>query len=155
MRVEKYIIRQFASRTEQVIVARSKRHLRQMTMDSMLSGDDSLLGNLWDEICVQQRSEKSFYWSAYVETIDEILTANVNRLDHAAVLALWSQTEAGFDWLYDHHTDENGSENVPLDYDTVIAYLRGLLLQAALDEDNESVTKYLHSMGYESDEPDQ
>jgi len=120
----------------------------------MLSGDDSSLLNAWDEICVQQQGEKSPYWFAYEGTIDQILRDKVSHLDRASILALWTQTDDGFDWLHDHHADENGPEQISVDNDEVVAYLRSLLLQAAADEDNERVEKYLRPEDYDQGQGD-
>lgn len=154
MRIEKYIAETFSRRIEKILIAHAKRGLSQMNGDALLSGDDSPLLNVWDEICAQQQGEKSFYWSAYEETIDQILWDKVNRLDRASVLALWIQTDEGFDWLHDHHADEDGLEQASVDQNVVVAYLRSLLLETATDEDNEQVNKYLHPDEWEVDQDD-
>jgi len=150
MRLEKYIVGQFSRRIEKTLIVHARRGLSQLR-DSMLSGDDSPLLNVWDEICAQQQGERSPYWSAYEEIIDQFLWDKVRHLDRASLLALWTQTDDGFRWLYDHHADENGPEQVSVDNDEVIAYLRSLLLQAAMDEDNEQVKKYLYPEDYDLD----
>lgn len=148
MRIEKYIVKKFAWQIEKVVITHTKRSLRQLKGDCMLSGDDSSLRNIWDEICAQKQGEESFYWSAYQETINQILLYEVNQLDHASLLALWAQTDDGFDWLYDHHADDNGLEKVAVDIDTVVTYLNLHLLQEAADENNERVQRYLYPEAY-------
>ncbi len=64
----------------------------------MLSGDDSVLRNYWDEICVQIQNEESFYWDAYVFTIKQIIDPKVNELSPNARMAIWLQTEKGYQW---------------------------------------------------------
>lgn len=153
MRIEKYIVEKFARRIEKVIVFHTKRCLVQMKGDALLSGDDSPLCNVWDEICVQQRGGESFYWPIYEEIIDQILLEKVNRLDRTSVLALWAQTDDGSDWLYDHYADKDGFEQASVDYYMVVIYLRRLLLQKATDEYNERVSKYFYPVDNELDSP--
>lgn len=43
--------------------------LAQMPDNCRLSGEDSVLANVWEEICAQVQSEYSFFWDAYVETM--------------------------------------------------------------------------------------
>lgn len=152
MRIEKYIVEQFARWVERTIIARTRRALIQLNGGIQLSGDDSPLRDIWDEICAQQQGDKSFYWSAYEEIIEQILQDKVNHLDHASKLALWAQTNDGFDWIYDHYEDENGLEQVSANHDTVVAYLKQLLLRQAADENNERVKRYLYPENEESDD---
>lgn len=148
MRIEKHIVGKLARRVETVVIAHTKRSLRQLGGGSLLSGEDSPLRNVWDEICAQQQGEESFYWSAYEEIIDQILLDKVNHLDRASLLALWTQTDDGFDCLEDHHADEDGVELVSVDHGTVVTYLRRLLLREATDEDNEHIQRYLYPEDY-------
>ncbi|MFJ4248714.1 DarT ssDNA thymidine ADP-ribosyltransferase family protein [Pseudomonas sp. NPDC089741] len=41
----------------------------QRIQDCLLSGDDSPLRSIWEEICVQQQGKLSFFWRAYQETV--------------------------------------------------------------------------------------
>ncbi|WP_395666376.1 hypothetical protein [Methylocella sp.] len=151
MRIEEYIVRRWASRVERLIVIQTKRHLRQLGRASMLSGDDTPLRNVWDEICAQTQGEESTLWGAYEDLIDRVLLARLGELERAAVLALWLQTETGFDWLFDHHEDGDALEQTPVDLDAVVDHIRPSLLREAADEDNERVTQYLDPW---EDEPD-
>lgn len=154
MRIEKYIVEKLAWRIKKVVIIHAKRSLCQLGSNSMLSGDDSPLRNVWDEVCAQQQGEESIYWSVYKETIDQILLDKVSQLDRASLLALWAQTDDGFDWLYDHHADDNGLEKVTVDIDTVVTYLSAHLLRAATDENNERVQRYLYPEDYDPEYDD-
>ncbi len=154
MRIEKYIVEKLARRVEKVVIIHAKRSLRQLGNNPILSGDDSPLRNVWDEVCGQQQGEESSYWSAYKEIIDQILLDKVSQLDRASLLAIWSQTDDGFDWLYDHQADENGLEKVAVDIDTVVTYLSAHLLRAATDENNERVQRYLYPEDYDPEYDD-
>ena len=144
MRVEKYVAMQWALRIEKVVIIRTKRQLKQMGRECTLSGDYSGLQNPWDEICAQQQSEKSFYWMAYQGLIEEILLSHVERLERAALLALWSETDQGRDWLCDHNMDENGHEHAPAIFEDVVHHLSRLLLQMATDEDYPQISRYFY-----------
>lgn len=43
--------------------------------DFLLSGNDSGLKNVWEEICVQKQGEESHYWDAYEDTINNFIDA--------------------------------------------------------------------------------
>lgn len=64
----------------------------------MLSGDDSGLKNVWDEICVQVQGDRSFYWDAYVDTVEQMLHHDVESLSTDVEMAIWFQSENGYLW---------------------------------------------------------
>jgi len=70
----------------------------QKMKDCLLSGDGTELGNVWDEVCVQVQYEESYYWDAYVETVEQVIASQVERTPTNLKEALWLQTDAGFDW---------------------------------------------------------
>jgi hypothetical protein len=53
---------------------------RQRLTSGELSGDDSGLRNVWDEICVQIQYDQSVYWDAYDETTRSVVAAHVASL---------------------------------------------------------------------------
>ncbi|RZJ90412.1 MAG: hypothetical protein EOO20_08225 [Chryseobacterium sp.] len=50
----------------------------------LLSGDDSGLTSIWEEICAQVQKEYSFFWDAYKTTIRECIKLELED-QHAAV----------------------------------------------------------------------
>lgn len=46
-------------------------------MDATLSGDDSPLSNVWDEIKEQVQNEQSFYWDAYLQTMKDLIAGTI------------------------------------------------------------------------------
>lgn len=74
------------------------RALQVMPVDGLLSGEDSGLTNVWDEICVQLQSEYSLYWSAYEQTIHAFVSAYVDELQLHELEAVWLITEQGEEW---------------------------------------------------------
>ena len=71
------------------------------TLDAMeggLSGDDSGLGSLWEEICVQVQYEQSIDWNMCDTTVRETVQHEVEELPPFEREALWLLTEEGSDW---------------------------------------------------------
>lgn len=109
-------------------------------LEETLSGDDSGLCNIWEEVCVQMQYEESFFWDTYLETIDSFLQAAVDELAPHELDALWLQTEAGDDW--DNEDDEE-RDSYPVFKDDVVSYLREQLLHVATNWTNRHITQYL------------
>ncbi|WP_194865037.1 hypothetical protein [Alloalcanivorax profundimaris] len=93
---------------------------------------------------MQERGERSFYWSAYEYQIEQCLYDEVERLGEPARLALWAQTPEGWDWVYDHHGDKDGETTAPLDLGAVVQYLKHGVLAEAEREKNSRVDEYLY-----------
>ena len=51
--------------------------------DFLLSGDDSKLENLWEEICIQKQVEESFHWDAYDNTIENFIRDEFEKQQEA------------------------------------------------------------------------
>ncbi|MAO60752.1 MAG: hypothetical protein CL549_06585 [Alcanivorax sp.] len=147
MRIEQRATHEWAGRLTKVVVARTKRRLRSLFDGATLSGEGSGLLNVWDEICVQERGGRSFYWSAYEYQIEQYLYDEVARLGEPARLALWAQTPDGWDWVYDHHGDKDGETTAPLDLGAVLGYLKHGVLAKAEREKNSRVDEYLYGPG--------
>jgi len=121
-------------------VRRIVRGLQSMNDSSMLlSGDGSTLINVWDEICVQQQSEESFAWPAYVQTIEAFIAGDLEGIAHADLTALWLDTETGSDWSIDCKPGEIPS---PCEVD-VATMLFDKVLRAADDYTNARIRAYL------------
>jgi hypothetical protein len=54
-----------------------------MPYDEPLSGEGSGLGTVWDEICFQVQNGHSFYWDAYVATMDSYLQGYLQERSQA------------------------------------------------------------------------
>jgi hypothetical protein len=116
---ESDVIRAFAEAICKRMTHKSISVLQRMTSRG-LSGDDSVLKNLWDEICAQVQHEESFYWEAYDETVRGVIRAEVKELQRHERDALWLQTPEGSDWLFD---DEETCEQSPVCEDDIVEYL--------------------------------
>lgn len=158
MRIEQHIVAAWAGRIKDKVVGEAVAELERMKGQGgeMLSGDSGLK-SVWEEICVQVQGEQSFFWNFYVETMESLLAGCVELLDQDSRLALWTTTDAGWDYVYDHRDEDEGVEDVPVLSDEIVAKLMESLLQAAADFENPRVTKFLerHEYGYDELEDDE
>ncbi len=63
------------------VSAKVIRILQKMT-EGLLTGDDTPLKNIWDEICVQVQDQESCYWDNYLETISTFIETEVTKLNN-------------------------------------------------------------------------
>lgn len=80
---------------------------------AQLSGDDTPLKNVWEEVCVQVQGDESFYWDVYKETAVTDLAARIESLRQHQQVALWLQTDQGFEWTLDQEDEGSGSDESP------------------------------------------
>jgi len=140
------IARDLASSLKNRIVGACIRGLQRMRED-LLSGDDSGLANIWDEICVQEQQERSFSWKAYEQTMDALIECRVSELRPYELDALWLLTPQGDDW--DCEPDDT-RDDYPVVQQDVVAYLTVELLSAANNCSNARISRYIDH-GYEMD----
>ena len=112
-------VRALAEKAAKRATRRVIRETQKLT-DCRLSGDDSELANIWDEICVQVQFGESHSWEAYVETGKAIVGGFVAVLSPHEKEALWLQTEAGWDWDYD---TRGANAAVPVVDDQIVDYV--------------------------------
>ena len=157
MRIEQHIAAAWAKQLSDKLIKESIAALEQMDANEMLSGDDSVLKNVWEEICVQVQGEESVFWDAYVETIESLLSGSVELLDRDECLALWANTDEGWEYVFDHHADEDGVADVPVSGDEIVNKLKDELLSAAANYSNSRISKFLscHDDGYDDLEDDE
>lgn len=150
MRIEQHIVSAWATKLANKIVKDAINALTEMDSTEMLSGDSGLK-NVWEEVCVQVQDEQSFFWDTYVETMKSLLTGYVDLLDQNARLALWSSTDEGWSYLYDHRDDEDGVDDVPVSAEEIVLKLNDQLLSAAADFENSRIAKFIarHEDGYD------
>ena len=143
MRIEQHIVAAWARQLSKKIIKGAIADLKKLNGSAMLSGEGSGLKNIWDEICVQMQSEESFFWSAYLVTIDDFLRHRVAQLQPDQLLALWAVTNEGWDYIYDHHAESINRDQIPVCVDDVIRNLQGELLSVATDTSNKRIDQYL------------
>ena len=113
--------------------------LQKMT-DCLHSGDDSILQNMWDEVCVQVQGEESVLWGAYLDTMEHLLSHHVQPLEMAIKQAIWLQTDESFDWECEDAT----SDDIPYCEDDIVYHiLHEYVLSKAVDWSNARIEQYL------------
>jgi hypothetical protein len=109
-----------------------------------LTGDDSPLTSVWEEICVQVQGEESFYWEAYLETIDQYASSLVTPLSSNQKRALWLQTQEGLDRLRGNDR-ESDAANVPFDDLAIAELIRDRVLGLAGSYSNHRIDRCLEA----------
>ena len=133
------IISNLAERECKRISRKTIRALQSMT-EEMQSGTDTSLKNIWDEVCVQVQFEQSPFWDAYLDTINAIISREVNKLDTFVKQAIWFQTVEGREWECE---DEAADEAPYLEDDITDYILNNYVLSQAAEWTNPRIEKYL------------
>jgi len=151
--VQKDLIRQYARAAAERV--RDDAINQLIALDTTLSGDDSGLENAWEEICVQvQSGEESFFWEGYVDAMRDAILSALEKIPERDNVALWLQTEEGWDWHWDLERDEEDLspskrrtlelEPFPINTEAIAHYVvHEFLLPAAADFENLNVECYL------------
>jgi len=105
-----------------------------------MSGDDSDIANVWEEICVQVQFQESVVWQAYETTARSVLAAHVNALSSIELQTAWLDTDRGLDWLFD---DDLGEESAPVVIDDLFDHLLQELLTRAANWSNRRIRSAL------------
>ena len=131
------------------LVAKVIDSLKRLGGDSLLSGDDSGLVNVWEEICVQVSGEETAFWDAYLTVIDDHIRGALSPMSKEARAVLWGMTDSGID-CYAHYGA--GEEQSPPIFDEdIIEMLRDKLLSRAADDDSPRVERYLSCFDEDED----
>ena len=110
-------------------------------MDGGLSGDDSGLSSVWEEICVQVQDEESIFWDMYDRTVRETIQHVVEELPPFEREALWLLTDEGSDW---ECCDESDREPYPICVSDIVQYIiENAIYEEARCSTNPNVLKYL------------
>ena len=140
MKTDKDLLKKFAKEIAERITRKTISALQKLT--DTLSGGGSGLKNAWDEVCVQVQCEESFFWDAYDGTVRSFVSAYIEELQPHEQLALWFQTEQGWDWLYDH--GEESDEHPPVFVEDIAQYIvQEYIYDKAGDWTNKRIRAYL------------
>jgi hypothetical protein len=144
MDLKDQIISEVTSAALEKVSRRIITDLQRMKGPCLQSGVDSGLTNVWDEVCIQVQTEYSFYWDAYVATIDPIIENEIKNLPAFVRHAIWFQTDQGFAWLCDVEDEEH--PEVPLDsWDDITDHIFEYVLGKAGNWSNPRIKAYLES----------
>ena len=114
------------------------------TLEATLSGEGTVLANVWEEICVQVQYEESVFWDAYKETVLTDFAARVSTLPYHVQIALGLQTPEGFEWRFGNEPDE--SDDPPTNGYDIAAYLwSDFLLPHAERYTNTRIRRFLQN----------
>jgi hypothetical protein len=133
------IARDLGQALAQRLVLGCIRDLQRM-QDCLLSGDDSPLRSIWEEICVQQQREWSHSWRAYQQTIAACADYRIEDLKPYELDALWLLTRQGEDWDCEL---EDERESYPVYQGDVLDYIQDEILSRASNWSNERIRRYL------------
>ena len=107
--------------------------LQEMKDGALLSGEDSGMENVWEEICVQIQNEKSFEWPMYVITIEGIIEKELDKLPHSfkQVISYMSglNDEPDMTGYFPHHAIESIKDD---------------LFSVAMNYSNQRIEDYLY-----------
>jgi hypothetical protein len=125
-------------------IARGVVATLQRMKNDQLSGDDSGLASIWDEICAQIQYEESWAWDAYEETVRQVVGVQLKKLSAYEREAVWLQTPAGEDW---ECKDESDRDAYPVFEDDIVEYLlTEHIYQQAANWTNRRIRKYLEAL---------
>jgi len=162
------ILKENAENITNGIIKKVIREFQNMKGDAFtLSGDDSGLENIWDEICVQVQAEEFVTWNVYENQIELSIQSKVEELDFDEAFAVWLLTDKFDDWSScDSHTYSEGQEYTVYDFfktasnyfdedgypndfciDDVKKYLFHRIINEASDYTNKRIEKYLERSG--------
>ena len=116
------------------------RGLRSLT-ESTISGSESGLANVWEEVCVQVQGEESVLWDAYLDTIEQFASGFVSDLPDDERLCLWLRTPAGEAWSAGD--DIRNGEGVPILESDCDAIISERVLTKAADWTNVRIRRYI------------
>jgi hypothetical protein len=108
------VAREAANRATRRVITQLQR------LNDTLSGDDSELENVWDEICVQLQDEESVQWDAYEETVRMLVETIVEKMPQLDRQAIWMQTDAGFKWDGEDPTER---DPYPVSNEDIVGYI--------------------------------
>lgn len=145
--------KEVARRIRNEIVDKTISELEGFGDGYLLSGDDSGLQSVWEEICVQVQGEQSLDWDAYVDTFENLLRGFVDDLSSTERIAIWLSTEAGTDWIDDQQDGSNEDDTPPVTDDDIVEELKSNLLSRAGEYSNKRIERFINNLhGYDDDE---
>jgi hypothetical protein len=125
------IIRTLGNLVCQRISRQVIRNLQELNdKDSLLSGDNSGLVNIWDEVCVQLQFEESYFWDAYEEMIESSTKYFVEKLPDHERDAAWLITSEGESWDCEAEDDRDPD---PVFHDDIVRHIIGCVLTIGND----------------------
>lgn len=158
-RIEEKLVWEYAEAAATVVAEKAVAGLSKCSVT--LSGDDSGLRNAWEEVCVQVQGEESFFWDTYQQFMHDIVLAELEKMPNRDLVAMWLQTDAGWDWHsdfeYEHEDRERGTPTAPYGLSDIADFIvEDRLLSMAETYSNRNIRAYLGdgASEYEDEEED-
>lgn len=126
----------------------------QTMKDEMLSGDSGL-SNVWEEICAQVQGEQSFDWDSYEDVVETAVQGKVELLSREQQLAIWTLTDDGWNWVYDHFNDDDGENLAPMEMSAIVRLITDDVMSAASDFESKALYRFLWGADEEEDEDEE
>lgn len=112
----------------------------------IMSGDAGLQ-NVWEEIVVQVRGERTPFWEAYEAAMRDAVLSAMFSLCAADRTALWLKTDPGWDWRYDQDDESDATIEPPVDDEDIVMYImKERLMNMADNFSNVRVERFLARM---------
>lgn len=147
----KNLLHEYAKAAAETIIARVVRKLQRTPGPNW--GYGTPLRSLWDEICVRhQVGHVDMYWDECLRLIEVEIWPVVEALPIRDKCALWLQTDAGRDWLWDAFNPDSEQDTEPdeldalppfSDDDVVHYFAREYMIPLADDFTNTRIRLYL------------
>lgn len=129
-----------AQKLKNGIVRRVIRSLQSMEgEDLLLSGQDTGLRNVWDEICVEQQYQESVASDVYRCTIACLIDGEWDECSPNDLRKLWSLTDEGFDWWLEN---EEGAQE-PYSTDDIREMILTEVLNKASNYTNSRIQAFI------------
>ncbi|OJV66756.1 MAG: hypothetical protein BGO41_04865 [Clostridiales bacterium 38-18] len=124
----------------------------KVTKAPLMTGDDSVLENVWEEICVQMQFEESFFWDTYEFHIIELIKRELESLPKQELQAIWLSTDEFQEIFNNNYWDDDLYGEVEddeaayiINIDSICEFvLYNYVLSVAVNENNEKIDTYLN-----------
>lgn len=105
-----------------------------------LSGEESGLQNIWEEVCVQVQFEQSFYWKIYLDEIKNLISSEIDKLEEYVRKSIWFTTDKGEYWE-NYFADEDA---IDFNNEDIVDYILNIYLwDDAFQWSNENTERYM------------
>jgi len=152
LKIENLLNRNVADNAATVVADAAQAEL--MRSKHTLSGDDSNLKNTWEEICVQVRGERSYFWEAYESAMRDAVLCVLLFLDRNVLETLWLHTDDGWDLRYGLEAEQEegltsrpgyGPPDIPVNDEAIARdIIANHLLTRACNYSNSRIEEFLY-----------
>lgn len=117
---------------------------RLQRLESTMSGEDSGLTNVWDELCVQVQGEQSPFYDLYLDMAEKMIQALLQEVNPHLQALLWLETEEGQDLRWADEDDVPDLAKIWVEAEVVAYILQEYVLARAADYTNKKIENYIY-----------